>query len=398
MKTDRFRVLFDHSSDPHLIFDPDLGITDCNKAAVDLIGAKSADELRSIHPARLSPEYQPCGRRSALLSAEMDAAARESGHHRFEWLHQKIDGTPLPVDVTLNAVNLEDRVVMIVVWHDLTERKRHDRERDELMQRLQDTNRALASANHELQRDLDAAKAAQRSLLPEKDVAKDLAEIAWTFRPCEALGGDHLGVFTPGLGQLAFYVLDVSGHGVQSSLQAAAAYHMLLPRAGDMDSLGSTGRWRNPSEVVNQLNKHFCFEREEVRFITMICGVFDTEKRCLRYVSAGHPAPMVVRGQECRSLNCTPNLPVGIDPSTTFVEMQEQLLPGDRLFVYTDCAFEARAPTGDFFGNDRLSLTLANSTARSIEEHVVCAEDAVLRWCADMPPDDDLTLLGIEVR
>ncbi|MEO0561163.1 MAG: SpoIIE family protein phosphatase [Chloroflexota bacterium] len=352
MLTDRFRILFDHSSDPHLIFDPELGITDCNSAAIALLGAKSAEELLSIHPARLSPQYQPCGRTSTSLSAEMDALARERGHHRFEWLHQKFDGTPLPVDVTLNAVKLEDRVVMIVVWHDLTERKRRDRERDQLMERLHDTNKALASANRELQRDLDAAKAAQRSLLPVKDIAKDLAEVAWTFRPCEALGGDHLGIFTPGLGRLAFYLLDVSGHGVQSSLQAAAAYHTLLPRAGDFDELGNVGRWTRPSEVVNQLNKQFCFDGDDVRFITMFCGVLDAEKRCLRYVSAGHPAPMVVRGQECRSLKCTPNLPVGIDPSAGFAEMQEHLLPGDRLFVYTDCAFEARASTGDLFGHD----------------------------------------------
>ena len=37
---DRFRILFEHSSDAHLIFD-ETGITDCNDATIELLKATS---------------------------------------------------------------------------------------------------------------------------------------------------------------------------------------------------------------------------------------------------------------------------------------------------------------------------------------------------------------------
>jgi hypothetical protein len=52
---DRFRVLFEHSSDAHFLFD-ETGITDCNDATVQLLKAADKSHVLSLHPAVLSPE------------------------------------------------------------------------------------------------------------------------------------------------------------------------------------------------------------------------------------------------------------------------------------------------------------------------------------------------------
>jgi len=91
MSRDRFQILFDRSSDPHIIFDA-TGITDCNDAMIRLLGAPDKSRVLALHPAALSPEFQPDGRRSAEKSAEMDRIARTFGHHRFEWVHRRLDG------------------------------------------------------------------------------------------------------------------------------------------------------------------------------------------------------------------------------------------------------------------------------------------------------------------
>lgn len=119
---ERFRILFEHSSDAHLLFDEN-GIIDCNQAAISMLRCRDKGQVLSIHPAKLSPEFQPDGRRSDEKCIEMDRLAREKGHHRFEWMHRKMDGTDFPVEVTLTPVHLQGHPVLLVVWHDLTERK-----------------------------------------------------------------------------------------------------------------------------------------------------------------------------------------------------------------------------------------------------------------------------------
>ena len=47
MSQDRFRVLFEHSSDPHIIFDA-TGITDCNEAMVRLLGAPDKGHVLAL--------------------------------------------------------------------------------------------------------------------------------------------------------------------------------------------------------------------------------------------------------------------------------------------------------------------------------------------------------------
>jgi PAS domain S-box-containing protein len=119
---ERFRVLFEYSSDAHLLFDEN-GIIDCNQAAITMLRCRDKSQVLSVHPAKLSPELQPDGRRSDEKCIEMDRIAREQGHHRFEWMHRKMDGTDFPVEVTLTPVQLQGHSVLLVVWRDLTERK-----------------------------------------------------------------------------------------------------------------------------------------------------------------------------------------------------------------------------------------------------------------------------------
>lgn len=119
---DTFRVLYEYSSDAHLIFDH-RGILDCNRATIAMLHGKDKTQVLALHPAVLSPEYQPDGQRSLDKSVEMDRLARERGVHRFEWTHRRLTGEEFPVEVTLTPVELTDGPALLVVWHDLTEIK-----------------------------------------------------------------------------------------------------------------------------------------------------------------------------------------------------------------------------------------------------------------------------------
>jgi PAS domain S-box-containing protein len=133
---ERFRVLFESSSDAHLLFD-ETGIIDCNDAAIHLLHCQDKNHVLSLHPAELSPEFQPDGRRSLEKCVEMDATAYRQGHHRFDWIHRKVTGEDFPVEVSLTPVTLSGKPVLLVVWHDLTERKRLEQDLQETARRFQ---------------------------------------------------------------------------------------------------------------------------------------------------------------------------------------------------------------------------------------------------------------------
>ena len=63
MADERFRVLFERSTDAHLLFE-ESGVIDCNRAAVDMLRCSSKRELLGRHPATFSPDLQPDGRSS----------------------------------------------------------------------------------------------------------------------------------------------------------------------------------------------------------------------------------------------------------------------------------------------------------------------------------------------
>ncbi|HEX2569761.1 MAG TPA: PAS domain S-box protein [Polyangia bacterium] len=123
---ERLQVLYEHSSDGYLLFD-EHGIIDCNPAVIQMLRCADKKHVLSLHPAQLSPERQPDGRRSLEKSIEMDQTARERGHHRFEWIHRKMDGEDFPVEVVLTPVSLGGKPALLALWHDLTDRKRAEK-------------------------------------------------------------------------------------------------------------------------------------------------------------------------------------------------------------------------------------------------------------------------------
>ena len=146
----RFRVLFEKSTHPHLLLD-DNGILDCNNAAISILGASKRSDLLLTHPAALSPEFQPDGEPSHDAYVNAMEAAYATGFHRFEWTYRRLNGDLLVVEETLSPVRVNDRLVLLAVWQDLTERKRTDQYIQDYSVVLQYQNVQLEAQNSRLE-------------------------------------------------------------------------------------------------------------------------------------------------------------------------------------------------------------------------------------------------------
>lgn len=117
-----FRKLFEDSSDAILLLDSAGVFVECNQAALDLL-KMTREQFLCLSPARISPEFQPDGRRSADAAPEMIALAYSKGLHRFDWTCINVDGGQFIVEVSLMPVVIRGQVMLHTTWRDITERK-----------------------------------------------------------------------------------------------------------------------------------------------------------------------------------------------------------------------------------------------------------------------------------
>ncbi|MCL2616995.1 MAG: ATP-binding protein, partial [Defluviitaleaceae bacterium] len=82
------------------VLDKDFKIVECNGEALRMFEMKDALEYRKRFP-EINPPLQPDGTPSAEKAALYSKQALETGHVRFEWMHQSLTGEPIPCDITL---------------------------------------------------------------------------------------------------------------------------------------------------------------------------------------------------------------------------------------------------------------------------------------------------------
>lgn len=117
----KYKTLFEESPDGFLII-KDGYFIDCNKASELILGADRINIIGKT-PRDISPLFQPNGKRSDLLEQEYLAKAWANGMAHFEWVHSKLDGSLVVVDVKLSVIVSGNDKVLFTTWRDITAQK-----------------------------------------------------------------------------------------------------------------------------------------------------------------------------------------------------------------------------------------------------------------------------------
>lgn len=271
-----------------------------------------------------------------------------------------------------------------------------------LEKKLADRLAELQEAYTRIKRDLDAAASIQRALLPRKHVAIPGCEIAWKLRPCEELAGDVLNYFPIGGHLLAFYVVDVSGHGVHAALWAVTLSKELASTPGHSMLLGAdedcvTGVVLTPSAVLSRLNREYRVSDEtNSQYFTIVFCFLDLRSGALHYCSAGHPPPILIRQDNTVETLSHVDGAIGLEEDSAFHTHTVQLNRGDRILLYSDGITEASNPEDKMFGSDTLLELVRNTAAESPADAVDQIMNAACKWCEPGQPADDMSLLSLE--
>lgn len=261
---------------------------------------------------------------------------------------------------------------------------------------LRQANRELVAKQRDLDADLRAAADIQASLLPRRLPDLSSVDMAWSFVPCQSVGGDIVSVQELG-DLLALTVLDVSGHGVPAAMVTVSVSQALGPAAGIV--VDTYGTAREPDEVVRRLDREFPMERFD-KYFTMAYVSLDPATGEVQYCNAAHPPPMLLRADGSVERLEEGGTIVGMGAVLPFDLGHAILRPGDRLFIITDGITEAPSRSGEEYGEERL-LELLQSVGedgndRDVRQLCDQVVDAVHAWCGSVSPPDDVTILGLE--
>ncbi len=264
-----------------------------------------------------------------------------------------------------------------------------------LHQEVAERNRLLAEANRRMRRDLAAAANAQKALLPSSLPEHPRLGLGWRYQPCEECAGDLLGVQRLDEHRIGMYLFDVSGHGVASALLAVQVARVLM---------GAMRVANSPLEVAQALNDAFYYDGS-LRFVTLAYAVLDLRTWRMGLVSAGHPAPLVLRADgriENQEITAHPIglFPVGVAQFTTW---EITLGPGDRMLFVSDGVLEANGAADphlplvcEAFGPERLQTVWEKSQGLVQEEALNAVMDTLAVWRGRGRLEDDITALAIE--
>jgi hypothetical protein len=181
-------------------------------------------------------------------------------------------------------------------------------------------------------------------LLPPLTFGCHQLAISAVLEPCYDVGGDAFDYAVDG-SIARVMVLDAMGRGLKAGLTCATALAAL--RAARRDGHGLYAMARAADAALTE-------QFPDLRFVTGVLAELDMDTGRLRYINAGHPAPLLLRqGKAVRHLPGGRRLPLGIDDSK--IEVGEEMLqPHDRLLMYTDGVVEAYDRSGERFGVNRL--------------------------------------------
>ncbi len=330
---------------------------------------------------------QVMARKEAVISA--DAASDE----RFD-MSQSIADFRIRSMMCVPLVTSENSVLGVIQIDTIDQRSRFQQDDLELLAAVarQAAFAVELAQLHEtalrqqrIEYDLTLAHQVQQGFLPATSPEIEGYTFFDYYEPANELGGDYYDYVTLPGDRLAVIVADVSGKGVAASLLMARLSSEVRFMLASESS---------PARAVERLNANFARQGWEDRFVTLVLIVLEQATHEVTVVNAGHMPPLLRR----KNAAVEPvgadlgGWPLGVDPSTSYKQLQFSLARGEALVLFTDGVSEALNSNSETYGLSRLESCLARRATNvgALGQGVL---DDVTKFVAGHPQSDDICLL-----
>ena len=202
--------------------------------------------------------------------------------------------------------------------------------------------------------------------------------------PAKVVSGDFYNFSEIGKGIYGFGVADVSGKGIKSSLlmsKASSLYRCLSK------TIFST------SDLLNLLNKEICETAARGMFVTMLIGIYDSNKKELLLSNAGHEPPLVIDKEQNFSNFSEAGPPLGITSKIKYKETTTNFSDSS-MYIFTDGITEIRDPSGDMLEVEGFQKYIKKYQHTPNNKRLKLMIEDIVK--AGMIQKDDLTIVTVD--
>jgi len=258
---------------------------------------------------------------------------------------------------------------------------------DEATRTLETERRAQAArlqAERQTAHELAIAKRVQTRLFPQRQPLLRTLVYAGTCHPARTVGGDYYDFLDLGSRRLGLVLADVVGKGIGAALLMANLQAALRSQCAMA--------WEQPERFLRSVNQLLYENTADGDYATLFFAAYDDDTRKLRYSNCGHPAALLLRGDNSLERLVATCTVLGLFEKWECIMEQRELAPRDALLIYTDGVTEALNVEGDQFGEERLLEAARQHCQRSVPELLEAVADQA-RTFSPHEQTDDITLI-----
>tara|TARA_B100001029_G_C15037499_1_gene441163 strand:- start:132 stop:1424 length:1293 start_codon:yes stop_codon:yes gene_type:complete len=235
---------------------------------------------------------------------------------------------------------------------------------------------------NKIQKEVEIVGEIQKSLLSQNK--KDPFPIAGINIPAKVVSGDFYNFADLGDGRYGFGVADVSGKGIKSSL--------LMSKASSLYRCLSKTNF-SAADLLIQLNNEICETISRGMFVTMLVGIYDSNKKELLLSSAGHEPPIIFSKDGSFTNYSEAGPPLGIMPKTKYTEHTVPFSDSS-MYIFTDGITEIKSLNGKMLESEGFQNYIKKYQSIPNNERLKTMIDDILN--AGHVQKDDLTIVVID--
>lgn len=249
-----------------------------------------------------------------------------------------------------------------------------------------------AGRRERIEQELRVARLVQETLLPKDVPSIPGWELAALWQPAREMSGDFYDFLPFPDGRLGLIIGDVAGKGMPAALVMGITQSILRATAE---------RMAPPAEVLERANNLILPQIPANMFATCLYMILDPATGCLQFANAGHNLPILQTDRGVVEPRAT-GMPLGLLPGMTYDQNDVQLMPGNRMLMYTDGLVEAHNPQGEMFGTpylheligQEIQVPPGSSSGAALIEHLLASLAGFTG--SGWEQEDDVTMVTLD--